>query len=212
MARGATPKNSASSQATGARQAAIVGRLAVVGPAARGMSGGVHVRSFRGVRSEEEHSRSNTFKAMCSAGRSNNACVSHNSCVARPALPAVLFTAPRGPCPADFTGICRHIGWRSGVHDHGGWSSTRCIGWRSFLSAQAASSSMSTAILSVFCCLAQRVHSSGPPIWPSGRRAGSARITTAPWGEGRRKVACKSLIIAFQESPVSLSPSLPSPV
>src|SRR5216684_8306559 len=38
---------------------------------------------------------------------------------------------------------------RSGVHDHGGWSSTRCIGWRSFLSVQAASSSMSTATLSV---------------------------------------------------------------
>src|SRR5258708_5117095 len=36
-------------QAAGTEQAAIVGRLAVVGPAARGMSGGVHVRSFRGV-------------------------------------------------------------------------------------------------------------------------------------------------------------------
>src|SRR5258708_9239067 len=32
---------------TGAWQAAIVGRLAVFGPVARGMSGDVHVRSFR---------------------------------------------------------------------------------------------------------------------------------------------------------------------
>src|SRR6266446_8032467 len=67
---------------------------------------------FEAYRSEQECHCSNTCQAMCSAGRSNNACVPHNSSVPRPALSAVLFIAPRGPCPADFTGICRHIGCR----------------------------------------------------------------------------------------------------
>src|SRR5258708_17422118 len=74
-------------EAAGAEQAAIVGRLAVFRPAARVMSGGVHVRSFRdvsiGTRTpSQQHLPSHALGDQYP-------CVPHNSCVAQPPLPAV---------------------------------------------------------------------------------------------------------------------------
>src|SRR5437879_201852 len=66
-ARGATPKKSTRSQATGARQAAIVGRLAIFGPAARRMSGSVHVRSFRGASNRNRNAVAATLAKPCVA-------------------------------------------------------------------------------------------------------------------------------------------------